>query len=70
MNAPQKGRGPVTARFAQGGDVITTRSRFLKTPDSFRHDSEKTNFTKVGKGGSQSKLEGDTKSETPIKPRT
>jgi hypothetical protein len=69
-SAESKGKGPVSAKFACGGDVITTRSRFLKTPDSFRNDSEKTDFKKVGKGGTLSKLEGDSKSETPIKPRT
>jgi hypothetical protein len=70
MNAPQKSKGPVTAKYACGGEVFTTRSRFMKTPDSFREDSEKTDFKKVGKGGSQSELEGDTKSEKPIKPKT
>ena len=35
--------------FAHGGPEITTRSRFLKTSDAFRDDSEKTNFAKSGR---------------------
>jgi hypothetical protein len=55
--------------FARGGDEVTSRSRFLKQLDSFRTDSEKTDFAKTGKGGAMSKLSGETKSEKPIKPR-
>ena len=49
--------------YAKGGPEVTTRSRFLKQPDAFREDSEKTDFKKVGKGGSGAKLVGDTKSK-------
>lgn len=66
--APYKGKGPVTAKYACGGDVVTSRSRFMKTPDAFRHDSEKTEFKKAGKGGTLSKLDGETKVEKTIKP--
>lgn len=69
MTSRYKGSGPVSAKFAQGGDVITTRSRFMKTPDAFRNDSEKTDFKKIGKGGTLSKLTGDTKKQKAIKPR-
>lgn len=31
-----KGVGPVSAAYAVGGPPITTKSRFLKTPDNFR----------------------------------
>lgn len=55
--------------YACGGDVSTTRSQFLKQSDAFRHDTEKTNFKKVGKGGSMSKLAGDSKSRKPVKPQ-
>ena len=64
--------GPVIgtrSRFAKGDDAATTRSRFLRTIDSFRHDSERADFAKTGKGGSMSKLAGDSKSEKPVKPR-
>jgi len=65
-----KGEGPVSAEYARGGPAITTRSRFLKTPDVFRTSIEQQDYNKSGKGGKLSKLEGDSKSETPIKPRT
>ncbi len=65
-----KGKGPVSAKYAQGGESITTRSRFLKTPDVFRTSIEKQDYDKVGKGGSLSKLSGETKSEKTIKPRS
>jgi hypothetical protein len=66
-----KGTGPVSAAFAKGGPEITTKSRFMKTPNQFTTGrGVKKDFDKVGKGGTLSKLEGDTKSEKPIKPRT
>lgn len=65
-----KGVGPVSANFARGGDCITTNSRFLKTPDVFRTSLEQQDYKKVGKGGSMSKMSGETKSEKPIKPKT
>jgi hypothetical protein len=64
-----KGKGPVSASFAKGGDEITSRSRFLKTPDVFRTSIERQDYDKTGKGGEQSKMTGD-KSLKPIKPRT
>jgi hypothetical protein len=69
-SAGSKGRGPVSARFAVGGEVITSRSRFLKVADTFRTDIQKTEHDKVGKGGTLSKLEGDSKSLAPVKPKT
>jgi len=65
-----KGEGPVSADYAKGGSVLTTRSRFLKTPDVFRTSLERQNYDKKGKGGEMSELKGDTKSEKAIKPRT
>jgi hypothetical protein len=64
-----KGTGPVSATFACGGEEITTRSRFLKTPDVFRTSIERQDYDKKSKGGELSKLEGD-KSLKAIKPRT
>jgi len=64
-----KGTGPVSANFAKGGEVITTRSKFLKTQDTFRTSIQEQDYEKSGKGGTLSKLEGDAKSEKPIKPR-
>jgi hypothetical protein len=64
-----KGSGPVSAKYAQGGECITTRSRFLKTPNSFTTGKQKNDFGKVGKGGTLSKMEGDSKKEKAIKPR-
>jgi hypothetical protein len=65
-----KGLGLVSANFARGGECITTRSRFMKVPDTFRTDIQKVDHAKVGKGGTLSKLTGDTKSEKPVKPHT
>jgi hypothetical protein len=67
MNAMSKGKGPVSARYAEGGPPITTKSRFLKTPDTFRTDRQRIDYDKKSKGGEMSKLEGG-KSLTPVKP--
>jgi hypothetical protein len=92
-----KGSGPVSATFAEGGDVIShvsrfakgrsappafraeakrdedvwpQKSQFLSAPDVFRTGLERNDYEKKGKGGEHSKLEGDSKSEKPIKPRS
>jgi hypothetical protein len=65
-----KGTGPVSASFACGGEVVTSRSRFMKVPDTFRTNVQRVDYDKKGKGGELAKTEGDTKSEKPIKPRT
>ncbi|HEX6825409.1 MAG TPA: hypothetical protein VF077_03750 [Nitrospiraceae bacterium] len=39
-----KGSKPKTAKFAKGGAVCTSRSRFLKTPDTFRTDEQKREY--------------------------
>ena len=70
MMSNYKGAGPVSAKYACGGAVLNTKSRFLKTPDSFRTGEQKNDFKKVGKGGTLSDTEGDSKKLTAIKPRT
>jgi hypothetical protein len=66
-----KGKGAISATYAQGGPVITTNSRFLKTPNQFCTDTGvPQEYGKSGKGGKLAKTEGDAKSLTPIKPRT
>ena len=75
MNAPYKGKGPVSATFAQGGEVITTRSRFMKVPDQFtggRMPSKETAPVEQDYGDKKPlvKSEGETKVEKTIKPRT
>jgi hypothetical protein len=65
-----KGTGPVSANYAQGGDVITSRSRFMKSSDVYRTSIERQDYGKSTKGGELSKLEGDSKSLKPIKPKT
>ena len=50
-----KGTGPVSAKYAKGGPEITTRSRFLKTPDVFRTSIERQDYGKKGKTGELSK---------------
>ena len=65
-----KGKGAVSAKYAQGGECITTRSRFMKVPDTFRTSLQKQDYDKKGKGGTLSKTEGETKVKKTIKPRT
>lgn len=74
MTKYAKGSGPVSAQYAAGGPPITTKSRFLKTPDMFRdvakvEDTEQ-DYTKKGKGGTLSKTEGETKKLPAIKPKS
>jgi hypothetical protein len=64
-----KGLGPISAEYAKGGPAITTKSRFLKTPDVFRTSIERQDYDKKSKGGELSKLKGETKSLKAIKPR-
>lgn len=70
LSTQSKGKGPVSANFAKGGEEITTKSRFLKVPDSFRTGQQKNDFAKKGKGGTLSEMEGETKVEKVIKPRS
>jgi hypothetical protein len=65
-----KGTGPVSADYARGGPEITTKSRFLKTKDVFRTSIEQQDYDKKGKGGTLSKMEGDSKKLPAIKPHT
>jgi hypothetical protein len=65
-----KGKGPVSCGYASGGPSITTNSRFLKVPDTFRTSLQKQDYDKVGKGGTLSKMSGESKSEKAIKPKT
>ena len=70
MNAIYKGKGPTPATFAKGGEVITSRSRFMKAQDVFRTDIQRTDYEKKTPGGEMSKTESDTKSLKPVKPQT
>jgi hypothetical protein len=70
LAAKQKGKGPVSASFAKGGDILTTKSKFMKTQDTFRTGIQRTDYDKKGKGGELSKIEGETKVEKAIKPKT
>jgi hypothetical protein len=65
-----KGKGPVSCGYASGGPSITTNSRFLKTVDTFRTSIQEQEYPKKGKGGTLSKMEGESKSEPAIKPRS
>ena len=66
--ATYKGSGPVSAEYAQGGEILTSKSRFMKTQDTFRTDIGAQNFDK-GVGKNLSEREGETKVKTPIKPQ-
>lgn len=70
LSYASKGKGPVSCGYASGGPSITTNSRFLKTVDVFRTSIEEQDYPKRGKGGTLSKLEGDSKSLKPVKPKT
>jgi len=67
--ATYKGTGPVSAEYATGGEILTSRSRFMKTQDTFRTDIGPQNYEKDGKGGKLSDTEGDSKKLPAIKPR-
>lgn len=69
MKYNYKGSGPVSANYAKGGPEITTKSRFLKVPDTFRTSIQKQEYGKSGKGGELSKLSGETKKLPAIKPK-
>jgi hypothetical protein len=71
MSISIKGTGPVSAEYAKGGPSITTKSRFLKTPNQFTTDAETgQDYEKKSPGGELAVTKGDNKSKTPIKPRT
>ena len=66
-----KGSGPVSAKYAQGGKVFTTRSRFLKTPNPADAPRKKLDYDeKQGKGGTLSKTEGESKQLPAVKPHS
>lgn len=68
MNAPYKGKGPVSAKYACGGEVFTTRSKFMKTPNIF---TAPINTEKRDYGAKKDPLadaEGDSKKLKAIKP--
>ena len=70
MDSHYKGRGPVSANYAKGGAVFTTRSRFLKTPNPADTGKRHDDGEKKGKGGTLSKMEGETKKLPTVKPHT
>ena len=51
--------------YARGGEVITSRSRFMKSADPFRTDTERNGYGKTGKGGAMSKMKGDKSTPLP-----
>ena len=65
--APQKGTGPKNAKYARGGEVVTSRSRFMKTPDPFRTDIQRTDYD--GGRDPLAKPKGETKLKKTVRPR-
>jgi hypothetical protein len=55
MALTYKGTGPLDAKYAKGGPEVTTRSRFMKTPDVFRTSIERQDYKKKTPGGEMSK---------------
>jgi len=70
LSEGSKGKGPVSAKYAQGGECFNSTSKFYKTPNIFTApvNTEKRDYG--AKKDPLSKAEGDTKSEKAIKPRT
>jgi hypothetical protein len=56
MAMKYKGTGPIDAKYAKGGPEVTTKSRFFKTPDTFRTSLQRQDYGKKGKGGEMSKM--------------
>ena len=50
-----KGAKPKNAKYARGGECVTTRSRFMKEPDPFRTGIQRSDYDKKTKGGEMSK---------------
>ena len=50
-----KGHKPKSAKYACGGEEITTRSRFMKVPDTFRTSIQRQDYDKTGKHGEMAK---------------
>jgi hypothetical protein len=71
MNTFVKGTGLRDAKYARGGPSITTKSRFLKSPNQFTAKAANVQRSDYGsKKDPLAKPQGETKSEKPIKPRT
>lgn len=71
LSAGSKGKGPVTAVYAKGGDPLQAgSSRFLKQPNIFTapFGTEKRDYG--AKKDPLADAEGDTKKQKAIKPRT
>lgn len=61
-----KGKGAVSAKYACGGPVVTTKSRFMKSPDVFRGDKQRSDY-----GGKKDAAINEGSSKKPrIKPQT
>jgi hypothetical protein len=69
LSAGSKGKGPVTANFASGGEVLTSRSKFLKGPNQFTTDKG-VEQDYGGKKDPLAKPQGETKVEKTVKPRS
>jgi hypothetical protein len=55
MAMQYKGTGPIDAKYARGGPEVSTRSRFIKSPDVFRTSIERQDYGKKTPGGELSK---------------
>ena len=51
-----KGSKPQNIDYARGGPCFRTKSRFIKTPDTFRTSIQRQDYDKTGKGGEMSKM--------------
>ena len=70
MTVYTKGSKPKNADYAHGGGVFNSRSQFMKAPDPFRQDKQRSDYDKTGKQGEWGKATGDDKKMKAIKPRT
>jgi hypothetical protein len=69
MTEYTKGMKPINADYAKGGGIFSSRSRFMKAPDPFREDKQRSDYEKKCKGGEMAQTEGETKKLKAVKPR-
>jgi hypothetical protein len=60
-----KGKGPKTASYAAGGAVLAHSGDFFKTPDTFRTDKQKQDYSNKGGEKTQAKEKSEVKQNRP-----
>jgi len=60
-----KGKGAKTASYAAGGAVLAHSGDFFKTPDTFRTDKQKQDYSDKGGEKAQAKPKSEVKQNKP-----